>query len=213
MENAIVAVSNGAPSITAKKFYVGLHDFYGRKRAVLADKVFYKDGLVLLEGVIKVVSAEVTPSILRIRHSEGKTDINTCVNLSISWGYPDTIVVNYATKVASLVLNREKVAEIEGLATMEGLDVCWTMSKAEADLLLCTKEKEAIERIKKVNKDSISTIAGLRREDRAFTEWSRLPFVVRLFKPFKKFVAQIPSSPEDEAWVRREAEKYGIDFC
>ena len=228
MENALVAISNGEPVVAAKKFWVGLKEYYGSEKGVLANRVIYKDGLVMLEGVKKLHRLSTSPvkraPILGYLADWKKSRIyiddwrksRICIDLKICveercGDRPESRL--YAVDSASLIFDRALVHSVEGmLDTSTNLDPSWNRSLEEAQALINKELSEINARVLLQNSEKVPAIADLRREVRAYAEWRKHFWLIRLFMPLRKFVDRFPESSEDAAWVISEAKKLGIEF-
>lgn len=214
VENALVAVSNDKPCVKAKKFLVHLNEYYGYAKCILADRVFYKDGLVMLEGVTKLGQIETSQiekeRILGFgRDSHADCIDRICVAVR---GYHCANYVKYAIKVASVILDRAIVRSVEGLIDVN-FDPDWLRSFEEAQQIIDADQTNLNKKVFQENINMIPEMAEYKRQFRAYEMWKSHHWFIRLTTPLKKYIKQFPQSYEDAQWVRIEAEKLGINFA
>lgn len=213
MENAIVAVSNGVSSQPAKKFWVELSPNFGQEQCALANQVFFKDGLVLLEGVVGIRSIESKVKPLDILSWEDgwhrgywRGPLQVCVEKS------SPAHAKYGRTYASLVVDRKCVGRVEGLSDVEGLTLPWFRTMDEAQKMADDEQIKANDLIRQRNAEKIGVLADKRRQDRAYLSWEALPWPIRVLTPRKWYTGRFPSSPDDREWAMSQADKLRVDY-
>lgn len=214
MENAIVAVTNNKTVERAKKFLVHLKVPFGLKSRVLADSVFYKDSLVMMEGVIAVETMRPTvipEKWLRCSADRTKYDTSCATSVCVDGDYNNRIDgVEYGRTYTNIVVKEECVGGVFGLDTLGDLEPCWLITREEAlktanDLQVKYNAK-TIER----NTQDIGFIADRKRQTRAYEIWKKRNWFFRILMPLKLVNKNTPMIPEDRSWVIDEANKHGI---
>jgi len=212
MENALVAVTNEKPVTKALRFRVGLNIVFGDagSKEVLADSVFYKDGLVMMQGVACL--CKVNSSIPRAKAACCQTwkDKNGFVrDLDMKDDYlVEKTECLYGLDYVNAVLDRSTVVSVLGLSSTDTLRASWNKTKDEAQAEADKKETEINDEIKRKNTLNIDErFVPLRREMRAALMWHALPWYVRIFTNEGIFCSKVPASPDDRAWVIAELDK------
>jgi hypothetical protein len=214
MDNAIVVVSNDMPSPKAKKFWVEFNVNFGNHKCALANQVFFKDGLVLMEGVIGIVSlnSKVTP-VDHISWRDGWSDKRWKGPMRVcGMAGPKSGWVEYGREYASLVVDRSNVGRVEGITVVEDLNMPWFRTKDEAQKMADDEQIKINALARKDNTEMVDTIADWRRKERAYMSWKALPWPIRVFTPNKWYINKFPSSIDDRAWVVTQADKLKLDY-
>jgi len=212
--NTLVAVSNGKSAVSAEKFLVHLSVCVGEKQYVLADQVFYRDGLVLMEGVTSIHSVTSNVKALKRIHTDIVQHNGSCttsINIE-TYGHNDAEKVLYGRCSSSLIIGRNCVGLVDGLLNLDTLELPWLRVKEEAQALANDAQDKVNQEIRILNGQAMRNIAEHRRQVRAYESWRALPWFVRIITGLKGVVEHTPASTEDWSWVAAHADRLGVEY-
>jgi len=218
MENAIVAVTNGKPSLVATKFWVELSINFGNASSALVDSVFFKDGLVLMEGVIGIATAKSSVKVTKelyysrdhVRAGNKRCTMKLWVEINNIEG--NVVGAKYGKQYASLVVKRDVVGRVEGLQTTSDLKFPWFKTVEEARQEADEEQIKVNKETRKRNAEVIGEIAECRRQIRAYAAWKAMPWAVRTLFGLKRVMKRTLAIPEDKVWAVAEADKLGAEY-